>query len=374
MKALIQILLRLLGGKKGKFKALPKEQVETSSALGDEEIQEAEGHEDYRGLLEKEPEEKTPEDEGISQVELVLKRGDSGPKVKEYQEWLEALGYELSRFGADGSFGDESFSETREFQDDHALVDDEDCLVLHGVGRQTYDRVKELASKLPEPPKPTVSSILPPTGTKVLSLSNGVKLYDITEQHGGKKRKRKRSWKDVKGITLHQTATNFGGNVMRYKNISAHVGVTPDGKGVLMNPIEWVVYHGNAFNSKDVGIEIDGHFAGIEGNLKTYWRPKSQPDRQPMSVSEAQVNATLAIINWIIKTVADHGGKIEYIHAHRQSSKSRTSDPGSKVWQTIALEAKKRWGLVDGGPKFKLGGHPIPREWDPSYTASYYPW
>lgn len=385
MKALIELLLRLFGRKTEEPKdALPAPADEPSEpdedeitaekpAAGDEDIDEAEGHEDYRGLLDKEPEEKTPEDKGLDQVELVLKEGDSGQRVKDYQLWLEALGYELSRFGPDGGFGNETLSETREFQDDHDLTDDEDCLVLRGVGRQTYDKVKALASKLPKP-KPTPSPILPPSDVPVVMLGGGVKLYDITGHHEGKKRKRKRKWKDVKGITLHQTATKFGNNVLRFKNISAQVGITPDGKVVLMNPLTSVVYHGHSFNSKDVGIEIDGHFAGIEGNIKTYWRPKSQPNRQPLSVTDAQIKATLACIEWIINTVAEHGGKVEYIHAHRQSSKMRTSDPGSKVWQRIAMEAKKRWGLVDGGPTFKLGGHPIPKEWDQSYTSSYRTW
>lgn len=396
MKALIEFLLRLFsrGGKStgGDIKAIPpagespegdgpdEEEHDTQEIpkpqLGDEDIDEAEGHEEYRGALEKEPEAKTAEEWGLQDVELVLKDGDTGPKVKEYQQWLEALGYELSRFGADGGFGDETLSETREFQDDHDLTDDEDCLKVRGVGRLTYDRVKAMFEALPKkkPAAPPPPSFTPPSSVEVVALENGVKLYDITEQHAGKKRKRKRKWKDIKGITLHQTATNFGNNVLRYKNIAAQVGVTPDGKVVLMNPMEWVVYHGNSFNSKDVGIEIDGHFAGIEGNIKTYWRPKSKPNRQPMTVSEAQIEATLAAIKWIIDTVAAHGGKVEYIHAHRQSSKSRTSDPGSKVWQRIALEAKKRFGLIDGGPKFKVGGYPIPKDWDPSYTEKYRSW
>ena len=64
--------------------------------------------------------------------------------------------------------------------------------------------------------------------------------------------------------------------------------------------------------------------------------------------------------------------KLEYIHAHRQSSKSRTSDPGEKVWKLIALEAQKRWGLKDGGPDFKLGGTTIPEAWNPEYVGSKY--
>lgn len=394
MKAILDLILRLLGRSStssSKPKAIesgdtPDENIAKVAppVPGDEDIDEADGHEDYRGLLEREPDEKTPEEWGLGEIELVLKDGDEGPKVKEYQEWLESIpDYELSRFGADGGFGKETLSETREFQDDHDL-EHEDALKLRGVGRETYERVKEIAAKQaakkPEPEKP--APILPPSDIPVIKLSDGVKLYDITEKHAGKKRKRRRKWKDVKGITLHQTATNFGNNVMRYKNIASQVGITPDGKAILMSGLTWIVYHGHAFNSKDVGIEIDGHFAGLEEfdeatgkwspNLKTYWRPKARPNRMPMSVSDAQVKATLAMIEWIINTVEEHGGKVEYIHAHRQSSKSRNSDPGQKVYNLIALEAMKRWGLKDGGPKFKLGGNTIPEQWNPAYEGNKY--
>jgi len=64
---------------------------------------------------------------------------------------------------------------------------------------------------------------------------------------------------------------------------------------------------------------------------------------------------------------------VVYLHAHRQSSKSRTSDPGEKVWRLFALEAKERWGLKDGGGSFEIGGYPIPHDWaqDVTYTAKY---
>ena len=326
----------------------------------------------------REPEARKPTKKQVK-VELVLKDGDSGPKVKVYQEALELLGYELFRFGTDSSFGNEALRETKEFQDDQGLAEEENALLLGGVGRQTYELVMRLASEVV--PTPKVAD--PPVKKDVGVLGEDIPFFDIRQKHSGKKRirKRKKGWRSIKGITLHQTACNMSDKPMRYKNMAAHIAVTQCGNVVLVNPLEWVMYHGNSFNSKDVGIEINGHFAGKEDydeateewtpNLKYYWKPRSKPNRKPMSVTDAQVQGTLSTIKWIMDEVAKRGGKVEYIHAHRQSSRTKTSDPGEKIWKLIAMEAKSRWGLEDGGPKFTSGGHAIPKDWDPSYTAKY---
>jgi N-acetyl-anhydromuramyl-L-alanine amidase AmpD len=351
------------------------------AAIGSAEIEAADGHDEYEGLLEKEPEAKTPEEWGFDKVELVLEEGDRSSEVTSFQKKLEALGYELSRFGADGSLGGETLSEVKDFQDDHDLADEENALKVRGVGKRTFDAVEANFNALPTPSVVPAERI--PDGT-ITTIDDDIPFVDIRDTHSGKKRprRRKKGWKDVKGITLHQTATELGTNPSRYRNVACHIAVPSDGQIVYVNPLEWVVWHGNAFNNKDVGFEIDGHFAGVEDfneetgewvpDLNTYWKPSSKPDRKPLSVTEAQVRSTLAAIGWVIEEVARHGGKVEYIHAHRQSSKSRTSDPGEKVWKLIALEAQKRWGLKDGGKDFKLGGTTIPEEWNPDYVGSKY--
>ena len=118
-------------------------------------------------------------------------------------------------------------------------------------------------------------------------------------------------------------------------------------------------------------MEDDWFGSQASPNLKYYWKPKSKPNRKPMSVTDDQIASTLATIKWVMDEVEKRGGKLEYIHAHRQSSPTKTSDPGEKIWKTIALEAKRRWGLADGGPNFKSGGQPIPNDWDSDYTAKY---
>ena len=386
LKKIIDFFLSLLGGDEPPPK-IEVPEVEDDSPKTEEEdppeppeppevdplAAEKETAGDYAEDLDREPHLKTSEQWGLGDVEPVLKRDDSGPKVKEFQGWLEKLGYELTRHGVDGHLGQETLQETADFQDDDRekggdLKKLEHALKINGVGPKTYEAIKKEADLLPIAPPPTMGE-----PTKDFSDSTPDDFYDVRIGGKGVKQKRKREdgWHSIKGITLHQTACELGTKPSRYKKVSAHIGIARDGKIIQMNPLDWVVYHGNGFNNKDVGIEIDGHFAGIEGDIKTYWRPKSDPDRKPLSVTDAQIDATLEAIEWIIAQVQEHGGKVEFLHAHRQSSTSRTSDPGSKVWRTIALVAKKKWGLKDGGPDFKAGGYTIPKPWDPAYTGKY---
>jgi len=66
---------------------------------------------------------------------------------------------------------------------------------------------------------------------------------------------------------------------------------------------------------------------------------------------------------------AANGGNLRFLYAHRQSSTDRRADPGSRIWQHVALWAQANLGLNDDGPTYKQGGYVIPKEWDPSRTA-----
>ncbi|RWZ59032.1 peptidase [Halobacillus fulvus] len=51
----------------------------------------------------------------------VVRRGDSGSRVKDVQQRLIRMGYSLGRYGADGRFGPITESAVRQFQEDHAI-------------------------------------------------------------------------------------------------------------------------------------------------------------------------------------------------------------------------------------------------------------
>lgn len=279
---------------------------------------------------------------------VLLRRNAKGNQVVQVQQRLLGLGYQLPRFGADGVLGLETLDAVQDFQREHDLLQ-EDASKLEGIAPQTLAAIFAAATK---PVDPLLIRLVEPD-------------QEGPRSHG------KRAWSEIRGITMHQTAYLFSENTDQYRRISAHWGISRGGKAILIHNPNSLVWHGNSFNNHDVGLEVVACAEGVLGDPKTLWKPASDPNRIGTRLTDAQVKSSLFAIEWTIQEVAKHGGKIEFLHAHRQSSKMRTSDPGSEIWQKIALVAKARWGLKDGGPTFTAGGFPIPKEWDPSYTKSY---
>lgn len=143
--------------------------------------------------------------------------------------------------------------------------------------------------------------------------------------------------------------------------------MTREGRVIWIHDFDQLVVHGNGFNTTTIGIEMDGMYAGVEGDERTFWRPKNEPNRQPQSPTNELVEAAKAAIRWIRDEVARHGARLELLVAHRQSSKDRQADPGSALWQRVAMPLHEELGLSDGGAGYKLGnGLPIPERWDAS--------
>jgi hypothetical protein len=198
--------------------------------------------------------------------------------------------------------------------------------------------------------------------------------------------KGRRDWSSITGITLHQTSVVFGGPEHRgVINVPAHAMTFGDGQIALLNPPTALMWHGNGFNRHDIGIEIDCHACGIEGvytepgkdGPNTFWRPASRPDRMPVEVTDAQIEATKRLIHYYVNLVESKGGKIKYVHAHRQSA-NKPADPGSKIWKHIGVWAQKQFGLSTEttGSDLRGVGHPIPTAWDPDvegvpYSSTY---
>ena len=88
---------------------------------------------------------------GLSRV---LKKGRKGEDVREMQEKLEKLGYDIGPCGADGDFGDDTYDAVVKFQRDHKLepIDGE-------IGNDTYTAIEaalwvlETAAENPEEPE-----------------------------------------------------------------------------------------------------------------------------------------------------------------------------------------------------------------------------
>ncbi len=141
------------------------------------------------------------------------------------------------------------------------------------------------------------------------------------------------------------------------------------------NDINRRVPHGHGWNSRSVGLEVEGHFAGVVGRASTHWTPEGAKGSRlvPQEPTPSQVSGALAAIAWAVAEVARNGGKVKYVGAHRQSYGRKTSDPGQLVWERIALPAMQAHGLATAPtlPHPKYPGRPIPKEWDPSQSSPY---
>jgi len=198
----------------------------------------------------------------------------------------------------------------------------------------------------------------------IFTLPDHPCLADYREHADLERNPKTRPIEVVDTICLHQlSAANFHRGIRRWKHKEYHwVVECEDARAYLMHDPNIRTHHGNGFNYRSVGLGVEGCYAGVEGDLDTFWRPAEDPDRQPMHLNCAMVGAIVAAIGATCEMVKAAGGEIKYIGAHRQSSRSRRSDPGSAIWK-VALACMENMGLKEA--KTLKHGRPIPEAWDP---------
>jgi hypothetical protein len=281
----------------------------------------------------------------------------AGHTVERLQTMLMALGYPLPRWGADGKLGDETFGALALFFRDHGAESPGEITSVTDEEYAWVERVFQSAVGIASGPQ-----LAPGKFVDLRAEATRVHVYG------------KRTWQNVTGITLHQTACVLGERPGRWAGVGAHVGVTRGGTVIHLHDFTELVVHGNGWNTQCVGIEMDGLYEGIAGDLSTLWDDPSTPMRErPNIVTNALIEAAKAAVRWICADVARHGGHVRFLVAHRQSSETRQNDPGSALWQAVALPLQAELGLSDGGAGFAIGkGRPIPEAWDPSRVGIKY--
>ncbi len=169
---------------------------------------------------------------------------------------------------------------------------------------------------------------------------------------------RRRSLAAVRGICLHQTGCHMGERPSRYDGMGAHVAVTRNGQVIWLHDFTRRVVAANGWNDNTVSIEIDGLYCGVEGDAKTVWDNPGTTQREAGQVlTEESTAAACDAVRWIVAATG-----ATQIVAHRQASASRRSDPGSAIWQAVAILMRDELGLVTPG---KIGdGREIPEAWD----------
>lgn len=282
-------------------------------------------------------------------------------EIFDLHQRLKFLGYEFPKFGSSSEFSYETENAIEEFLYDHNLIH------IQRDYKKIAELLKEMTLQFMD-----LSLYANYEYSKVEKYPKKVKFYDLTNDHPRSALKRVRSWKDIKSIVLHQTGIMLGNSKKRFTSLKAHIGIP-----VLKIPTVYKVYpftsvlwHANDFNSESIGIEINGSFEGIDGKINTAW--KGGYKKRPHKVTRNQIVATRTAILSICKEVSLHGGDVNNIFAHRQSSKNRIADPGSKVWNEIGVWAQDYLGLSDGGEGFCVGGgRAIPNAWDENRLAEY---
>jgi hypothetical protein len=273
-----------------------------------------------------------------------------GPAVTRLQEALAHLNHDLGNHGVDGAFGPDTEQAVRAFQKAAGITVD------GIVGPGTWAALEA-----------TIES----------TDDKGPPIIDIRKDHGHprlySKSRSPRSWtgsgdRVVRGVTLHQTGIRLSERPRRWYTLNAHIGVLANGTILIVNdPLDFI-WHAQGLSRFTIGIEFNGNFEGVRGRPDTLWKGGGGPH----FLTPAQLKAADTLFEWLKQMFDDNGSKWEVVHAHRQSSKYRRSDPGSEIWQKVGIPWRDHLGATDGGPVYRLGdGRAIPKEWDSTYKSDY---
>ena len=187
---------------------------------------------------------------------------------------------------------------------------------------------------------------------------------------GAKARVVSRDPRTVDGIVLHQTACVFGKKKTqptrhhRALGVACHALAFNDGTAVLANPLPWLVWHGNGYNDRSLGLEVEGNFPGLIGDPRTL----AMSDKPETPVTPLLISTACDALKWLVEEGRALGMPLRYLWAHRQSSGTRRSDPGEGLWRPISAFAVAELGLVlelGASIDSKNSGHgrPIPAAW-----------
>jgi hypothetical protein len=290
----------------------------------------------------------------------ILRNGSKGPRVKALQVALMRAGLSLPRFGADGDLGFETLDAAEAFADD----DTRDNTPGDTIPLELEARILAAA--------PAVFAN--PTGGTLTEVAPGV--IDARRMYSGKSYPTRNPWASIDTICLHQMAVDARSDWTRWRKLAIHFAVCREGPTAWLNGLDRRVAHGHGWNSRSVGFEVEGHFAGVANDPKTHWTPEGAKGSRliPQALTPSQVSGALAAIAFVVEEVKRNGGAIKYVGAHRQSYGRKTSDPGELIWKFIALPAMRAHGLVTAPtlshPKFP--GRPIPEAWDSAQKGVKY--
>jgi len=273
-----------------------------------------------------------------------------GSAVKRLQEFGDQLGFDYG--DNDGIFGSDTKDSVVAMQENFGLEADGVC------GPKTWK---------------AILNALDSNYTGFDENDSNALIVDIRGMHPHPKLyKCSREWSDIEGVVIHQTGCKMPLNPEKWGRLNAHIGVTREGRVVLVNDFKDWIWHAQGLSKRSIGIEIAGNFPGIEGNMKTLWKGGGGPH----ALTAGQMEGLETVLHLIKAEFMLARVPWKYVNVHRQSAPSRVADPGSEIYKKIVIPWMEFLGATDGGPDFFTGkkkkGNPVPKEWNPNYKYGYF--
>jgi len=268
-----------------------------------------------------------------------------GAAVRRLQELGDLMGYDLGP--NDGIFGEDTQAVVYAIQRHEGLKVDGIC------GPKTWRALLDVADDIPQ------------TVLEVDGVVDRRGLHPSPKLYG----RRRRAY-SVTSVVLHQTGCEMPRNPSGWDRLNAHLGITQEGILIIQNDPLDLIHHAQRLSSMSIGIEIEGNFCGIGGDMSTLWKGGGGPHR----LNQKMLDALDRAFRWLKQWFDMNGAFWRHIYAHRQSKDTRIADPGQEIWEMVALP----WlfeleNVDDGGKNFCIGsGRPIPMEWAAGSRPPYY--
>ncbi len=181
-----------------------------------------------------------------------------------------------------------------------------------------------------------------------------------TPRRGRGRARGTRKIEDIYALWYHQTGcliSSEGLSIPAHSLILRRTDTRPT-TIVLLHPIRAYLYGSHHANPFAITIEVEACAAGVSGDPRTLWTPKGKTVAEHWAeASEDQIMATRIVGQYYIDEVAAQDGAVTHSGNHRNSHKSRVSDPG----QEIATRCTRYHGLLPGPV---IGsGRPDPTVW-----------
>lgn len=164
--------------------------------------------------------------------------------------------------------------------------------------------------------------------------------------------KRSKRSKPADAVVLHQMSFSRGDDLRRYKKVTAHFVIAPNGGVAQLHPMNARLSASHGFNGRSVAIEFAGNLIAASGR---WWRP-DEFGRDYLTPAQVDSGRRL------LKLLSTQG--VRHVFAHRQSYWDRQNDPGPEIWSQVGEWALEHLGMSDGGPGYVIDtGSPIPDAW-----------